>query len=212
MALTMINFIVCFSQQRYVSSSHQSESDNHCHYMKLMNHYLAITYPDIIPPKYLLVDTINSGEQFIIGNNDIFYRFLSTVSGLPTPYNRIPGNIRIEGNDWVYCNDHIHLINWYANNMDRISCEEIYEYYNLINYEVPCPNDGEDLLDYVDRIGLYHDSIHTRLKIFESRYNLNKREDDLLFPLNTFYDKDQLSRIKALINPTSKITIIMKTR
>ena len=182
--------------------------------MKLMNHYLAITYPDIIPPKYLFVDTINSGEQFIIGNNDIFYRFLSTVSGLPTPYNRIPGNICVEGNDWVYCNDHIQLVNWYANNMDRISCEEFYEYYNLINYEVPYLNDGEDLLDYVDRIGLYHDSIHTRLKIFESRHNLNKREDDLLFPLNTFYDKDQLSRIKALVNPTSKIkiTIIMKTR
>ncbi len=177
-----------------------------------MNHYLAITYPGIIPHNYLSVDSITTIDEYMIRNNDIFYRFLSIMSGLPTPYNLIPENIMVEGNDWIYCQDHINLVKWYANNIDNISCEELDEYYRLINYEVPFPHGGEDWSDYVDRIGLYMDSIKRNLKKFEYRYQPTKDDKELLFPWKPNYNEEDLSKIKSLINNTKNIKFIVKTR
>lgn len=212
MALILMDFLICFPRHRIVSSAQQSVTKEICHNLVLMNHYLAITYPDIVPPRYLSVDSLSSGDLFVIRNNETFYRFLSAVSGLSTPYNRIPRNIRIEGNDWIYCKEHVELVKWYANNLDSISCEEFDEYYHLLNYEVPYPKKGEEWSDYVNRIGLYQDSINTSLKIFESRYNPDNIGENLLFPWNTHYRKDELSKIKSLINSTNKISFIIKTR
>ena len=212
MAFILVDSLSCFPQHRVKSSTLQSITKDICHNLSLMNHYLAMTYPDIVPPRYLSVDSLTSGDMVIIRNNETFYRFLSTVSGLSTPYNRIPRNLRIEGNDWIYCKDHIDLVNWYVNNIDRISCEEFNEYYHLLNYVVPYPKKGEEWFDYVDRIGLYQDSINTSLKMFESRYNSDNKEENLIFPWSTDYSKEELSKIKSLINSTNKISIIIMTR
>ncbi len=210
--LVFVDFLLCFSQQDTEFSTQPDVSYDTCHNLELMNHYLAITYPDIIPPKYLSTDSISAEDQFIIRNNEIFYRFLSTISGLPTPYNQIPKNICIEGNDWIYCKDHINLVKWYAINMHNVPCEAFLEYYNLINYEVPYPYNGEEWYNYVDRIELYQDSIQRNLKDFEYRYQPNKKDGELLFPWKPNYDKEDLSKIKSLINSTHKITFIIKTR
>ena len=207
-----MDLLLCFPQHRVVSSAQQSKTKEICHNLSLMNHYLAITYPDIVPPRYMSVDSLTSADLIVIRNNETFYRFLSAVSGLSTPYNQIPRNIRIEGNDWIYCKDHRDLVNWYVKNLDNISCEEFDEYYHLFNYEVPYPRKGEEWTDYVDRIGVYQDSINTSLKLFESRYHSDNKEENLLFPWNTHYSKDDLSKIKSLIDSTNKISIIVKTR
>lgn len=208
----LAEILLCFPQHDVGTSPRQLFTTDACHNMELMKHYLALTYPDIIPPVFLYVDSLTSEDLFIIRNNETFYRFLSIVSGMPTPYNHIPGNIRIEGNDWIYCQEHIDLVKWYAQNMDSISCGEFEEYYNLINYTSPDLKKGEEFSDYVDRIGLHQDSINTSLTIFKSRYHPNKKEDELLFPWNSYYNNEDFSKIKTLIKSKNKITFILKTR
>lgn len=212
LTLLSMSVLVCIPMSWSQTASAPIKSTDECRMLSLLNHYFAITYPGIIPPKYLLPEGVTGGDQSIIRNNDTFYRFLSMISGLPTPYNQIPGNIRVEGNDWIYCRDHINLVSWYADNIDHVSCEEFLEYYNLVHYQVPYPYGDEEWSDYVDRIGVYIDSIQRNLKIFENRYQPNKEEKELLFPWKTNYTKEDMSKIKSLINTNQNITLIIKTR
>ena len=149
----------------------KSGTVENCHNLDMMNDFLANTYPDIMPSEYKQVDSIRKTE--VINSMDIpsIYRFLSIISGIPTPYNYVPNGLMVRSDKWTYCKSHIEMVKWYAINHKDISCEDFNDYWRIIHYTTPVPEKDENIEGYLDRMGHYMDSIEIRFKDFCQKHS-----------------------------------------
>ena len=162
-----------------LDESHSIENSE-CHAMMRMNLFFNRHYPDIkikTDPNLLTKsDSINVDSGYRI----IYYRFLSALSGLNTPYNDIDVFHRPIYTEYIYqCEDNIRLVNWYSRHQDMIDCDMFNEYYDLAKGILDGPDKRLPLDEFLDQVEVHYDSLELRLKIFEDRYSkyFNRSDD-----------------------------------
>lgn len=166
---TLIVF-TCFLSDcvRFHTSSAADYENFTCHNKKLMDFYLSKEFDkNLIDKKF----KASKNDQQIINNRyATYYRFLSIVSGLETPFNYEPKYILNGSYELSHDYRNIKLINWYENNINSISCELFDEYYQIETGFINVPR-ITNLKHIEKQIESYGDSIFGRLRDFKIKHS-----------------------------------------
>lgn len=144
--------------------------------------FLKENYPNL---------SIKNASQSLLGkekgsisdDHDIFFRFLSLVSGKPTPYNLEVDHYSVKNMEWIRLPENIQLAEWYESHQDSIPCEVFSEYYNIEKGIREGPQlRKEDFNDYLKESEEYFDSVFRRKDEFEKKYSGYLSEDSIRNP------------------------------
>lgn len=170
MSVTAIAAFTCFLSGcgRFHTGSGADYENFTCHNKKLMDFYLSKEFDkNLIDKKF----KASKNDQQIINNRyATYYRFLSIVSGLESPFNYEPKYILNGSYELSHDYRNIKLINWYENNIDSISCELFNEYYQIETGFINITRITE-LEDIEKQIESYGDSIFGRLRDFKIKHS-----------------------------------------
>lgn len=114
-----------------------------------------------------------SGTDKIIMEEDydIFFRFLSLLSGRNTPFNIEYGTYSVKNPSWIRLPENVYLAEWYECHQDEIKCEIFNEYYQLVKGMRKGPKIRiDDFEEYSIVTEAYFDSIYDKMTEFEHKY------------------------------------------
>lgn len=150
-----------------------------CQNKKLMDYFFSREYGKaLIEQNY---EPTEKETETIDRNFAIYYRFLSIISGLDTPYNYESIYVYNMSPELIYDSRNIQLIEWYDNNRDSISCELFNEYYQLENDRlggvgkliILTTDNFEQMEKFLDD---YYDSLMKRFNDFKKNYSPKKTD------------------------------------
>ena len=127
-------------------------------------------------PKLKISNTLTSlseRDKIAINNDhDVYFRFLSLVSGKPTPYNNEVDHYSVKNTDWIKLPENVQLAQWFESHQDMIPCELFSEYYNIEKgiREGPKKRIG-DLDEYIRESEGFFDSVYEKREMFEKQYS-----------------------------------------
>lgn len=102
-----------------------------CHNRVLMDYYFKQQDNKI----HICDSVVLSYEDYKTIERSIpcYFRFLSIISGLDSPYNfnRQISHYTLSSKDMNYNDENLNIINWYIENQDSITCTLFNEYYQL---------------------------------------------------------------------------------
>lgn len=175
---TCLNGFCILSDNETSTHTMQNNGTPDCHNKKLMDYFFSKEYDKTLieqnyKPTEKETETINCSFA-------IYYRFLSVISGIDTPYNYESIYVYNMSPELIYDSRNIQLIEWYDNNRDSITCELFNEYYQLENDRLG--GVGKLLLttdNFEEREKIlddYYDSLMKRFKDFKKRYSPNRTD------------------------------------
>ncbi len=148
----------------------QSFEDKHINCIR-MNAFMRENYP------FLFLDSnipfLSREDKLAIEKDyDIYFRFLSIVSGKSSPYNLDCGHYIIKNPDWIHLEENEQLAIWYDSNKNRIPCDLFEEFYNLEKGIREGPKiRTEDFNEYLRISEVFFDSIYNKMEEFEKKYS-----------------------------------------
>ncbi len=93
----------------------------------VLNAFLKEHFPDLDihggPSNLSQIDCRAMEEDY-----DIFFRFLSILSGKDTPFNMEYGTYTVKNPQWICLPENIELAKWYEIHQDEINWEVFYDY------------------------------------------------------------------------------------
>ena len=136
-----------------------------------MKAFLQDSYPNL-DIGCELIALSNEDKNVIASDYDIYFRFLSLLSGKPTPYNIEYGHYRVKNKDWIWHDDNMNLVEWYKEHQDMIGCDVFNEYYGIEKGIREGPRFRVDDFDeYLRKSEEYFDSIFDMKEKFDAKYS-----------------------------------------
>ena len=133
--------------------------------------FLKMNYPNL-NIKNTLSTLSDKDKRVINADHDIFFRFLSLISGKPTPYNLEVDHYSVKNLDWLESSDNIQLAEWYEGHQDLIHCAIFSEYYNIEKGISEGPKSRVGNFDeYLKASEEFFDSVYCKKDKFEKEYS-----------------------------------------
>ncbi len=127
-------------------------------------------------PKLNIRDTSSSlskkDKRAINNDHDVFFRFLSLISGKPTSYNLEVDHYSLKNIKWIELPENVELAEWFERNQDKIPCEIFSEFYNIEKGIREGPQKRIDGVDeYMRESEEFFDSVYEKKERFEKKYS-----------------------------------------
>ena len=145
-------------------------ANDECYNLYKMNCFIQAHYPEVeinIEQK-ILNSYLNDGFD-----NDFatYFRFMSILSGLYTPYNDDMIFLNIYSDSILHNDENVKLIKWYSRNHEKIDCDVFNQYYNLEKAMRKGPQRQIDDFDkYLAYMEAYNDSLECGIEEFKTKY------------------------------------------
>ena len=145
-----------------------------CKDLSRLRLFIKESFPNL-SIKNTLQSPSKKDKATINDDHDIFFRFLSLVSGKPTPYNLEVDHYYVKNKEWIGLPENIQLAEWYEIFQDTIPCEVFSEYYNIEKGIRRGPRFPQlrkaDFDEYLKASEEYFDSLYRKKYEFEKKYS-----------------------------------------
>lgn len=163
--LTFISSCFCFR-----NNSDSTYAEQNCHIKKQMDYYLSrefgLNQTDQKCKASEMDKKISYNENFAA-----YFRFLSIVSGIESPFNYEPKHILNNSYELSHDYRNIKLVKWYLVNKRSVSCNLLNEYYQIEQGLIHGPLITSYDDDLHRQIESYGDSVFDRLRTFKMRHS-----------------------------------------